>query len=90
MAHQDRKNCEICQKSISANYYQYHIKTHELKKQVKKFECQVCQKKFFTKKILIRHIMTHDKPFECDLCGHQLARKEHMKNHLNSHLKGTL
>jgi KRAB domain-containing zinc finger protein len=59
-------------------------------KQEEKFECQVCQKKFFEKWFLIRHSKTHEKPFECDLCGHRAARKEQMKNHLNNHLKGTL
>jgi hypothetical protein len=87
MVHQPKKTCEICQKSYSAGSYPYHIKTHEMKKQEKKFECQVCQKKFFTKQLLNYHKKTHEKPFECDLCRHQIARKDIMKYHLNKHLE---
>jgi KRAB domain-containing zinc finger protein len=90
MVHQARKTCGICQKSIAANSYRYHMKLHQLKKQEKKFECQVCQKKFLTKWLLISHIKTHEKSFECDLCGHRVASKVQMKNHLISHLRETL
>jgi KRAB domain-containing zinc finger protein len=85
LVHQDRKTCGICQKSVAASSYRYHMKMHELKKQEKKFKCQVCRKKFLTKQLLIRHSKSHKKPFECDLCGHRVASKRNMKNHLKTH-----
>jgi uncharacterized Zn-finger protein len=87
LVHQDRKTCDICHKSIAASSYKYHMKLHELKKQEKKFECQVCQKKFYKKQLLISHNKCHEKPLECDLCGHRFGFKVSMKRHLNKHLK---
>jgi KRAB domain-containing zinc finger protein len=84
--HQDRKTCDICHKQITASSFQYHMKTHELKKHEKKFECQVCQKKFFTKQLLRCHSKSHEKPFECDLCGHRVAFKQNLRRHINVHL----
>jgi KRAB domain-containing zinc finger protein len=87
--HQVRKTCDICHKQITASSLNQHMTLHELKKQKKKFECQVCQNKFFTKELLTRHSMTHKKPFECDLCGHRVAQKGIMKRHWENHLKVT-
>ncbi|XP_045506037.1 zinc finger protein 761-like [Colias croceus] len=54
--------------------------------QERKYECDVCQKSFFTQYRLKRHGLTHtgEKQFKCPACGKPYARKDNMEIHAKS------
>ena len=51
------------------------------------YQCEVCQKSFYTKKNLILHMRTHtgDKPYKCSTCDKSFALKSTLKNHQATH-----
>ena len=57
----------------------------------KKFECNECQNKFYTKVILENHKRSHsgEKPFVCDdnNCDKRLKQKSQLNYHMKIHLK---
>uniref|UniRef100_A0A336MUM6 CSON007754 protein n=1 Tax=Culicoides sonorensis TaxID=179676 RepID=A0A336MUM6_CULSO len=76
--------CDICSKTYDKKAsYQYHMKTKHVATDDRKFECNVCQKKFAFKHEIIRHsrIHTNDKPFSCSVCGKKFTdRSTHLKH----------
>ena len=57
----------------------------------RKFECNECQNKFYTKVILENHKPSHsgEKPFVCDHknCDKSFTHKHHLKTHIKIHYK---
>lgn len=63
-----------------------HIERNH-KKRVRRFGCDVCEKRFFDATSLKKHSTTHTglKPFDCSECGQSFARPDHMKEHVKRH-----
>ena len=61
-----------------------HQATHS---NVKSFECQVCNKKYYTKTSLHRHMKIHDdlKSHKCDFCFKNFPNKSQLKRHYRTH-----
>jgi KRAB domain-containing zinc finger protein len=84
LSHADRVQCSICQKVCSASSIKSHIKSHKIKAQEPKFQCELCPKTFH----LIVNLRNHDRRvhnknlFTCDFCGHKLNSKLKLSAHL--------
>ena len=48
-----------------------------------KFQCDICDEKFSTKRNLILHVRVHtfERQLECIVCGKTFNRKDHLTNH---------
>ena len=66
--------CEVCFKSFAIYY---NLKEHMLFHGQKDKSCDICDKKFWTKKCVTRHRKRHfpDKKFKCNLCSKTFAVK---------------
>lgn len=56
----------------------------------KKFTCEHCDRKFFTKKDVRRHLVVHTgmRDFLCQFCPQRFGRKDHLVRHIKkSHSK---
>ena len=53
----------------------------------KKYECDVCEKRFTSLKDLDKHQRTHtgEKPFECDVCQKRFSRQCILTVHQRTH-----
>ncbi|XP_075224323.1 uncharacterized protein LOC142326076 isoform X4 [Lycorma delicatula] len=76
--------CKICGKLYEENYMKFHINVHS--NRVKKFECDVCQKKFHTEKIVKLHKQyVHIEKTEyvsCSECNKLFKNKYTLNNHM--------
>lgn len=81
--------CSLClQLYESSETLLHHIKVHANSQKIKaisekKFQCSICDKKFFAGKDRDRHVLTHtkEKKFECKICSMKFARSDHLKRH---------
>jgi KRAB domain-containing zinc finger protein len=62
-SHKAKVDCKICHKKYSTLSIAFHLKTHELKKQGKRLNCEKCSKTFLNKANLKEHFKTHEKQF---------------------------
>mmetsp|Transcript_26022 Transcript_26022/g.102268 ORF Transcript_26022/g.102268 Transcript_26022/m.102268 type:complete len:160 (-) Transcript_26022:1109-1588(-) len=65
-------------------YRNHHKCVHE---KVKRHKCTMCDKSFFFKKDLPKHVMAvHQKlkPYQCPTCDRAFAKKEHMQRHVKA------
>ncbi|XP_055389074.1 zinc finger protein 112-like [Condylostylus longicornis] len=76
----ERINKEKFQKSICdlcGNYYsQSHLKYHRMRHdKVKRFECEICKRRFATETDLRRHMRVHtgEKPYACKYCDRKFS-----------------
>ncbi|XP_070575948.1 ras-responsive element-binding protein 1-like isoform X2 [Ptychodera flava] len=53
----------------------------------RKKKCEICQKRFWSKQELQRHLRTHsqEKPFHCDKCNRSFAVKHSLLRHAKAH-----
>ncbi|XP_060069913.1 uncharacterized protein LOC132549945 [Ylistrum balloti] len=88
--------CGICHKEHETREeLLYHLKVHSGARSVKNclektHECVDCCKKFYTKKDVRRHMITHTKKkdFLCQYCPQRFGRKDHLTRHLRSSHSG--
>lgn len=47
------------------------------------FQCEMCDRGFYRKEHLQRHIRTHtkEKPYSCDICQYKFGRKDALQTH---------
>nr|CAH7721229.1 unnamed protein product [Callosobruchus chinensis] len=83
--------CQICFESSFATKEEilYHLKIHAGSRTVKnpaekKFTCDYCDRKFFTKKDVRRHLVVHTgmRDFLCQFCPQRFGRKDHLVRHI--------
>ncbi|KAE8747858.1 hypothetical protein FOCC_FOCC005470 [Frankliniella occidentalis] len=51
----------------------------------KPFECHQCQKRYYLKKTLMRHLRLEcnkEPQFQCHLCSRKFKQKSHLKTHI--------
>ncbi|XP_011705547.1 PREDICTED: zinc finger protein 740-like [Wasmannia auropunctata] len=85
--------------SDSKKYLKKHILTH-LRVEDRKYQCDICQKKFITNFKLTIHKRIHSgvRSYKCDVCSFSFRRLDSMKRHRmvkhfkneNKHAKNTL
>lgn len=78
--------CEICGKSMTRQGLYYHMSRYHNDFQ-KKFECDVCSKKFAYKNELVVHNYTHtgERPHKCELCSKAFRQLSHLFEHRKTH-----
>jgi len=82
-------DCKICKVILNSqdelmNHLKVHAGSRTIKGSVdKKFVCNQCDKKFFTRKDLKRHSVVHtgNREFSCPHCTQRFGRKDHMTRH---------
>lgn len=88
--------CQICYSTFeNKDQILYHLKIHAGSRTVKnpnekKFTCEHCDRKFFTKKDVRRHLVVHTgmRDFLCQFCPQRFGRKDHLVRHIKkSHSK---
>ncbi|GBN95801.1 Zinc finger protein 782 [Araneus ventricosus] len=65
-----------------------HLKKDKIiRKGIKQYKCDVCEKSFRRKEHLQRHAFTHtgDKTFQCDVCRKKFSTKSNLYNHIKIH-----
>lgn len=88
--------CGICHKNCeNRDALLYHLKVHSGARSVKNctektHACGECGKKFYTRKDVRRHMITHTKrkDFLCQYCPQRFGRKDHLTRHLRSSHSG--
>ncbi|KAK3091028.1 hypothetical protein FSP39_016618, partial [Pinctada imbricata] len=88
--------CGICRKVHNTREeLLYHLKVHSGARSVKNctektHACDDCGKKFYTRKDVRRHMITHTKKkdFLCQYCPQRFGRKDHLTRHLRSSHSG--
>ena len=89
-------DCGICRKPHnSRDELLYHLKVHSGARSIKNCTekthgCSECGKKFYTKKDVRRHMITHtkNKDFLCQFCPQRFGRKDHLTRHLRASHSG--
>lgn len=84
--------CGICKKECeSKDLLLFHLKVHTGARAAKNstektHHCSECLKKFFTRKDVKRHMITHTKKkdFLCQFCPQRFGRKDHLTRHLRT------
>lgn len=84
--HGESLKCPICFKLVQAHNLLNHLNVHDMKKVGPKFQCYVCDRKFYTAKRLKQHSIGHVMVYSCDYCGVRLRRKGSLVTHLKRHI----
>lgn len=70
------------------NIFQSALEAHaDAHKGLKRFECNICYKRFTHRAGLIRHMKLHseDDPFSCEFCGKKFRDRTEQENHRRAH-----
>ena len=84
--------CAICKKTFpDKDGLLFHLKVHTGARAAKNasekiHQCHECGKKFYTRKDVKRHMITHTKKkdFLCQFCPQRFGRKDHLTRHLRT------
>ena len=86
--------CLICNRLFrKMSHLQDHVETHKGDARKRDYECNVCQKKFFDRRVLRSHMKIHVslstnvRQFKCEVCHKSFKRKSHLQEHTVVHLK---
>lgn len=86
--------CLTCGRSFrKGSHLKDHIETHRGDARKRDFECSICQKKFFDRRVMRSHMKTHlnlgtnFRQFKCETCQKSFKRKSHLQEHTAVHLK---
>ena len=80
--------CSLCDYyTEDKSTFDVHMKDYHVEINEKKFNCDMCHKKFKSNADLEEHKLSHagDKPFVCNICGKAFARSFHLKVHNRLH-----
>lgn len=84
--HKGMHECTDCsRKFVTISQYTAHHRRVHLN--VRKFACNLCDKTFYARTTLDRHMMIHtgEKPFACEVCGARFADAEYVAIHMRLH-----
>ena len=85
-----RVECNICGKSLSDKK---NLKKHcdVVHFNIRKFNCEICIKRFITRKDLMIHIQSihNQQKFICDQCGQALSTQQGLRQHSLIHKEGS-
>lgn len=89
--------CQVClQPFASTVVLLEHLKVHAGKSsggtKEKKHHCEHCQRRFYTRKDVRRHMVVHTgrKDFLCQYCAQRFGRKDHLTRHVKKSHYGEL
>lgn len=66
-----------------------HLKDHDPTPKERSWQCTKCDKSFFRKEILSRHLHTvhrEGRDYKCNICGKEFQYKERLTRHLRIHI----
>lgn len=77
------EECDICGKTIPTPTRKKHLDRH---KNLKKFQCGICDKTFFQSNQVLSHLFTHGnaKEYVCYLCSYGTCDFRILKKHLET------
>lgn len=75
--------CEICNVTYDKQYEEVHMRSHC---EEEKFDCGICNRKFFNQVNLEMHLKVHNngKKFSCTQCKKTFLTNEALQEHVNS------
>ena len=75
--------CPICNKEYHKQYENVHMKSHS---DEPKYDCQICNRKFYTEQNLEMHVKVHSngKKYKCSYCKKGFLNFESLKEHVKS------
>lgn len=76
--------CSICNKGFVCNAtFIEHIESH---RGIKRFQCEICDKKFLFRRYLLDHVKNNHNSIEmycCEICDRNFSFKYSLRRHLN-------
>ena len=81
------KSCTVCNKPVMSHRYGEHMKCNS-GEPVNLFECEVCGKSFYHRRVLVQHRRTHKeyKSLKCHMCPATFNGTREYKRHVNTHI----
>lgn len=73
--------------SVLSDHVRLHTEKREVGREEGLFECDLCDKKYGSSTLLIRHIESHidKKPYKCEFCGKGFNERHNLKIHKRIH-----
>ncbi|XP_045781615.1 zinc finger protein 317-like isoform X7 [Maniola jurtina] len=78
--------CQVCEKiCLTANSLRIHMKRDHLME--RRFECGVCEHRFFAAQELKEHMVKHTgvRDYKCDICLKSYGKKSTLREHIRIH-----